>query len=90
MFNDTRTILEPAGAVAVAGAKAYQQHYGLTGKKVVAITSGANMDFLRLRLVSGAWVGGGTCLAPLLLLFLPRPCPCPCACTTSVCLRLSC
>ena len=54
MFNETRSILEPAGAVAVAGAKAFLKHYGLTGKRVVAVTSGANMNFDRLRLVSGA------------------------------------
>jgi hypothetical protein len=53
VFNETRSILEPAGAVAVAGAKAYLQHYGLTGQTVVAITSGANMNFDRLRLVAG-------------------------------------
>lgn len=29
VFNETRSILEPAGAVAVAGAKAYLKHYGL-------------------------------------------------------------
>ncbi|EFN54022.1 hypothetical protein CHLNCDRAFT_25383 [Chlorella variabilis] len=52
VFNETRSILEPAGAVAVAGAKAFLKHYGLTGKRVVAVTSGANMNFDRLRLVS--------------------------------------
>lgn len=53
VFNETRSILEPAGAVAVAGAKAYLQHYGLKGQTVVAVTSGANMNFDRLRLVAG-------------------------------------
>ncbi|KAI3431360.1 hypothetical protein D9Q98_004417 [Chlorella vulgaris] len=52
VFNETRSILEPAGAVAVAGAKAFLQHYGLSDKRVVAVTSGANMNFDRLRLVS--------------------------------------
>ncbi|KAI7838609.1 hypothetical protein COHA_007616 [Chlorella ohadii] len=52
VFNETRTILEPAGAVALAGAKAYLQYYGLKGKRVAAVTSGANMNFDRLRLVS--------------------------------------
>ena len=61
MFNETRSILEPAGAVAVAGAKAYLQHYGLSGQTVVAVTSGANMNFDRLRLVAGGR------LAPLLV-----------------------
>lgn len=113
VFNETRSILEPAGAVAVAGAKAYlqvrlqgkpagrnaaqcrrrvprlceasseveirylsllratfclpqppspappaaTQHYGLTGQTVVAVTSGANMNFDRLRLVAGEALG---------------------------------
>ncbi|KAI8466923.1 MAG: tryptophan synthase beta subunit-like PLP-dependent enzyme [Monoraphidium minutum] len=52
VFNETRSILEPAGAVAVAGAKAFAQHYGIEGKRMVAVTSGANMNFDRLRLVS--------------------------------------
>lgn len=52
VFNETRSILEPAGAVAVAGAKAWLKENGHKGKTVVAITSGANMNFERLRLVS--------------------------------------
>ena len=52
VFNDTRSILEPAGAVAPAGAKAYLKHHDLRGQTVVAITSGANMNFDRLRMVS--------------------------------------
>lgn len=52
VFNETRSILEPSGAVSVAGAKAYLKHYGLKGQKVVAVTSGANMNFDRLRVVS--------------------------------------
>jgi len=34
VFEDTRSILEPAGALAVAGAKAYLAHHNLKGKKV--------------------------------------------------------
>ncbi len=52
VFEDTRSILEPAGALALAGAKAYLAHQGLSGVRVVAVTSGANMNFDRLRLVS--------------------------------------
>jgi len=52
VFNETRNILEPAGAVAVAGAKAWLQHNSHKGKTVVAVTSGANINFERLRLVS--------------------------------------
>jgi threonine dehydratase len=52
VFNETRSILEPSGAVAVAGAKAYLKAHGLKGQTVVAVTSGANMNFDRLRLVA--------------------------------------
>lgn len=52
MFEEKRSILEPAGALALAGAEAYCRYYGLEDKNVVAITSGANMNFDRLRLVT--------------------------------------
>ncbi|WOL05006.1 threonine dehydratase biosynthetic, chloroplastic-like [Canna indica] len=52
MFEEKRSILEPAGALALAGAEAYCKYYGLKGETVVAITSGANMNFDRLRLVT--------------------------------------
>uniref|UniRef100_A0A7N0TBQ6 Threonine dehydratase n=1 Tax=Kalanchoe fedtschenkoi TaxID=63787 RepID=A0A7N0TBQ6_KALFE len=52
MFEEKRSILEPAGALALAGAEAYCKYYGLKGVNVVAITSGANMNFNRLRLVT--------------------------------------
>ncbi|KAF3796136.1 Threonine dehydratase biosynthetic [Nymphaea thermarum] len=52
MFEEKRSILEPAGALALAGAEAYCKYYGLKGESVVAITSGANMNFDRLRLVT--------------------------------------
>eukprot|EP00850_Spirogloea_muscicola_P012659 SM000082S22901 [mRNA] locus=s82:443614:446771:- [translate_table: standard] len=52
MFEETRSILEPAGALALAGAKAYCTYYGLEGESVVAVTSGANMNFDRLRLIT--------------------------------------
>ncbi|KAL5716796.1 threonine ammonia-lyase [Ranunculus cassubicifolius] len=54
MFEETRSILEPAGALALAGAEAYCKFYDLKGKNinVVAITSGANMNFDRLRLIT--------------------------------------
>ncbi|EFJ49507.1 hypothetical protein VOLCADRAFT_89774 [Volvox carteri f. nagariensis] len=59
VFNETRSILEPAGALAVAGAKAWLKEYGMKGATVVAVTSGANMTFERLRLVADlADVGG--------------------------------
>ncbi|CAA6662763.1 unnamed protein product [Spirodela intermedia] len=52
MFEEKRSILEPAGALSLAGAEAYCKYYGLSGEAVVAITSGANMNFDRLRLVT--------------------------------------
>lgn len=55
VFNETRTILEPSGAVAVAGAKAYLRRADARGQTVVAVTSGANMNFDQLRVVSGGW-----------------------------------
>ena len=52
VFEDTRSILEPAGALAVAGAKRYVADAGLRGKDLVAVASGANVDFDRLRFVA--------------------------------------
>lgn len=52
IFDDTRSIAEPAGALAVAGLKKYVDRTGLTGQHMVAIDSGANMNFDRLRHVS--------------------------------------
>lgn len=52
MFEEKRSILEPAGALALAGAEAYCKYYGIKNENVVAITSGANMNFDRLRLVT--------------------------------------
>jgi len=52
VFEDTRSILEPAGALAIAGAKIYAEREKLKGKTMVAVASGANMNFDRLRFVS--------------------------------------
>ena len=52
VFEDTRSILEPAGALAVAGAKEYARQHKLKGRTLVAITCGANMNFDRLRFVA--------------------------------------
>jgi threonine dehydratase len=52
VFQDTRSILEPAGALAVAGAKVYVERRRLRGKTLVAIACGANMNFDRLRFVA--------------------------------------
>ena len=52
VFEDTRAVLEPAGALAVAGAKAYAAQHKLKDKTLVAIASGANVNFDRLRFVA--------------------------------------
>jgi threonine dehydratase len=52
IFDDTRSITEPAGALAVAGLKKYVEREGVRGKTLVAINSGANMNFDRLRHVA--------------------------------------
>ena len=52
VFEDTRSILEPSGALAIAGAKAYAAQNRLKDKTLVAVASGANMNFDRLRFVA--------------------------------------
>jgi threonine dehydratase len=52
VFEDTRSILEPAGALAIAGAKAYVEREGITGQTLIAVACGANMNFDRLRFVA--------------------------------------
>lgn len=52
VFQDTRSVLEPAGALAVAGAKKYIRQNNISGQTFIAITSGANMNFDRLRFVA--------------------------------------
>ncbi len=52
IFDDTRSIMEPAGALAVAGVKRYVAREGVRGQRLVAVLSGANMNFDRLRFVA--------------------------------------
>ena len=52
VFEDTRSILEPAGALGVAAIKQYVAEHKSRGKTFVAITCGANMNFDRLRFVA--------------------------------------
>jgi len=49
IFEDTRSIVEPAGGLAVAGAKKYVAENKLSGKTLVTISCGANVNFDRLR-----------------------------------------
>ena len=52
VFQDTRTVLEPAGALSVAGIKQYVARRKSKGQTLVAVTTGANMNFDRLRFVA--------------------------------------
>jgi threonine dehydratase len=60
IFEDTRSIPEPSGALAVAGLKRYVEQRQEQGLRLVAINSGANMNFDRLRhIAERADIGGG-------------------------------
>jgi threonine dehydratase len=52
VFEDTRSILEPAGALAIAAAKAYTEREQIEGQTLIAVACGANMNFDRLRFVA--------------------------------------
>ena len=52
IFEDTRSIAEPAGALALAGLKKYVHRTGASGQDLLAIVSGANTNFDRLRYIS--------------------------------------
>ena len=49
IFDDTRSVCEPAGSLAVAGMKKYVAREGSSGQTLIAINSGANVNFDRLR-----------------------------------------
>lgn len=52
VFEDTRSILEPAGALAIAAAKAYVEREKIENQTLIAVACGANMNFDRLRFVA--------------------------------------
>jgi threonine dehydratase len=52
IFDDTRSVMEPAGALAVAGMRAWVERTGVTNARLAAVLSGANMNFDRLRFVA--------------------------------------
>ncbi len=52
VFEETRSIVEPAGALAAAGLKAYATEHQLQDQQLVAICSGANMSFERLQFIA--------------------------------------
>ncbi len=52
IFDDTRSICETSGALGVAGLKKYAEQTGVTGKTLLAVDSGANINFDKLRYIS--------------------------------------
>jgi threonine dehydratase len=52
VFEDTRSILEPAGALAIAAAKTYVEREAISDQTLIAVACGANMNFDRLRFVA--------------------------------------
>ncbi len=52
VFDDTRTVMEPAGALSVAGLKTWVERGGVRDESLVAVLSGANINFDRLRFVA--------------------------------------
>ncbi len=52
IFDDTRSVAEPAGALAVAGLKKYVERNACKGQNLIAIESGANVNFDRLRYIA--------------------------------------
>ncbi len=52
IFEDTRTLTEPSGALALAGLKKYARREAITDKTLLAVVSGANVNFDRLRHVA--------------------------------------
>ncbi|GAA0903445.1 threonine ammonia-lyase, biosynthetic [Rothia nasimurium] len=59
IYQDTRTLMEPAGALAVAGAKQYAKRLASQGGTFVAITSGANLNIDRIRFIAERAEAGG-------------------------------
>lgn len=71
VYDEGRNILETSGALAIAGAQAYCKFYGIKNENIVAIASGANMDFSKLKLVAElAEIGAGK--EALLATFMPE------------------
>lgn len=58
VFQDTRSIPEPAGALSVAGASTYAKRTKIIGKTLVAVTSGANLNIERIRFMTESVDGG--------------------------------
>jgi threonine dehydratase len=52
IYRESRSIVEPAGALSLAGLKAYLRSHKVSGKTYVTINSGANMNFHRLQFIA--------------------------------------
>ena len=52
IFDDTRAVCEPAGALGIAGMKKYVEREGVQGANLVSVLSGANVNFDRMRYIS--------------------------------------
>ncbi len=52
VFQETRSVLEPAGAMSIAAARKYAFQKSITGKTLIAIACGANINFEKLRFIS--------------------------------------
>ena len=52
IYNDTRAIAEPAGALGIAGIKKYTHEHNVHNQHLVALLSGGNVNFDRLRYIS--------------------------------------
>jgi threonine dehydratase len=73
IFDDTRSVMEPAGALATAGLRKWVEREGVRGQTLVALLSGANMNFDRLRFVAERAEVGEAREALLAIILPERP-----------------
>jgi threonine dehydratase len=73
IFDDTRSVMEPAGALATAGLRKWVEREGARGQTLVSVLSGANMNFDRLRFVAERAEVGEAREALLAIILPERP-----------------
>ncbi len=73
IFDDTRSVMEPAGALATAGMRKWVEREGARGQTLVTVLSGANMNFDRLRFVAERAEVGEAREALLAIILPERP-----------------
>ncbi|HET9270628.1 MAG TPA: threonine ammonia-lyase, biosynthetic, partial [Vicinamibacterales bacterium] len=73
IFDDTRSVMEPAGALATAGLRKWVEREGAKGQTLVTVLSGANMNFDRLRFVAERAEVGEAREALLAIILPERP-----------------